>query len=109
MKKRVELRKVVAQTGIRRWTGELNGTSCGRNTASGEGDTFMRTWERVGYEVVEKAFDYDLHEFDVVKEGEVVATITPPDLDSQADITAALDAGEDVNGWEDGKGNTISV
>lgn len=69
----------------------------------------MKTWERVGYEVVEKAFNHDLHEFDVIKDGEVVATITPPDLESQVAIVADLDAGEDVNGWEDGNGNVIQL
>lgn len=69
----------------------------------------MRTWEREGYEVVEKEFDHELHEFDVIKDGEIIATITPADLENQAQIVADLDAGEDVNGWEDGNGNTISV
>lgn len=69
----------------------------------------MRTWKREGYEVVEKEFDFDLHEFDVVKNGEVIATITPQDLDNQAQIIEDLDNGEDVDGWEDGMGNTISI
>jgi len=69
----------------------------------------MRTWEREGYIVVEKEFDYDLHEFEVVKGEEVVATITPSDIENMNEIIEALDAGEDVDGWEDGLGNTISV
>ncbi|MCG5252641.1 hypothetical protein [Brevibacillus agri] len=69
----------------------------------------MKVWKREGYEVVEKEFDKDLHEFDVVKAGEVVATITPADLDDMARIIEDLDNGEDVNGWEDGMGNTISI
>ena len=70
----------------------------------------MRTWERKGYKVVEVEFDYGLHEFEVISDnGEIIATITPPDLDSQSEIVKALDAGEDVNGWEDGMGNTISI
>jgi len=70
----------------------------------------MRTWERSGYKVVEKAFDFDLHEFDVVMEyGEVVGTISPATLKDMAEIVADLDAGEDVDGWEDGNGNTIRV
>ncbi|BCJ86435.1 hypothetical protein [Effusibacillus dendaii] len=69
----------------------------------------MKTWERKGYTVVEKEFDHDLHEFEVVKGGEVVATITPADLDDMNRIIEDLDNGEDVNGWEDGMGNTISV
>lgn len=69
----------------------------------------MRVWEREGYEVVEKEFDHDLHEFEVVKNGEVIATITPADIEDMQRIVADLDAGEDVNGWEDGNGNTIYV
>lgn len=69
----------------------------------------MRVWEREGYTVVEKEYDRDLHEFDVVKGGEVVATITPADLNDMARIVEDLDNGADVNGWEDGMGNTISV
>lgn len=69
----------------------------------------MRTWTREGYEVVETAFDHDLHQFEVVQDGETLFTITPPDLDNQAQIIEDLDAGEDVNGWEDGMGNTIYV
>jgi uncharacterized protein YkuJ len=70
----------------------------------------MRTWVRNGYKVVEVEFDYDLHQFEVVRDnGEIVATITPSDLDNQNEIIKALDAGEDVEGWEDGHGNTISI
>jgi hypothetical protein len=69
----------------------------------------MRTWEREGYTVVEVAFDHDLHQFEVVQDGETLFSITPPDLDNQAQIIEDLDAGEDVNGWEDGMGNTIYV
>ena len=69
----------------------------------------MRTWERKGYVVVEKEFDHDLHEFDVIKEDEVIATITPPDIEDMNQIIEDLDNGEDVNGWEDGIGNTISI
>jgi hypothetical protein len=69
----------------------------------------MRTWEREGYTVEEKAFDYDLHEFDVIKDGETVATITPGSIESMTEIIADLDNGEDVDGWEDGKGNTIRI
>lgn len=69
----------------------------------------MRTWEREGYTVVEKDFDHDLHVFDVIKNGEVIATITPPDIEDMNQIIEDLDNGEDVNGWEDGMGNTISV
>lgn len=69
----------------------------------------MKTWVREGYQVVEVPFNYDLHEFEIWKEDEKVGTITPADLEDQERIIGELDAGEDVNGWEDGMGNTITV
>ena len=74
-----------------------------------KGDNEMKVWEREGYIVQEVEFDGDLHEFEVVKDGEVIATITPADIDDMNQIIADLDAGEDVNGWEDGMGNTIVI
>ena len=69
----------------------------------------MKTWERESYAVVEKEFDYDLHEFEVIQNDKVIATITPGSLDEMQDIIKDLDAGECVDGWEDGKGNTIRI
>lgn len=69
----------------------------------------MRTWKREGYEVVEKEFDYDLHQFEIIKDEEVKFTITPASIVDMQSIIEDLDAGEDVNGWEDGMGNTISI
>ena len=69
----------------------------------------MRTWKRNGYEVVEIEFDGDLHEFEVIKDDEVIATITPDSIEDMESIIADLDAGKGVNGWEDGNGNTISI
>lgn len=70
----------------------------------------MRTWKRDGYEVNEVEFDYDLHEFKVVKDdGEVIATITPQDVDDMEMMAEMLDNGEGLDGWEDGMGNTISI
>lgn len=70
----------------------------------------MRTWTRTNYKVIETGFDYSLHQYQVVRDdGELVATITPGSLEDQQTIIEALDAGEDVNGWEDGHGNTISI
>jgi len=69
----------------------------------------MRTWERKGYEVVEVEFDGDLHEFEVVKDGEVIGTITPDTIEDMEQIIKDLDSGEGVDGWEDGMGNTISI
>lgn len=50
----------------------------------------MRVWIRNGYEVREVPFDHDLHEFNVVKNGKVVATITPGDLGEMKNIVQAL-------------------
>jgi hypothetical protein len=69
----------------------------------------METWHRNGYKIVEKDFDYDLHEFDIIKNGSIIATITPDSIDRMNSIVADLNSGECVDGWEDGKGNTIRV
>lgn len=69
----------------------------------------MRTWKRNGYEVVEVEFDGDLHEFEIVQNDEVIATITPNTIEDMEAIIKDLNNGEDVNGWEDGMGNTIYI
>lgn len=70
----------------------------------------MRTWTRTNYKVIETGFDYSLHQFHVIRNnGELIATITPGSLEDQNEIIRALDAGEDVIGWEDGHGNTITI
>ena len=69
----------------------------------------MRTWEYEDYVVKEKEFDYDLHEFDVVKNGEIVATITPGSIHNMEGVIYFLNQGYCVDGWEDGKGNTINI
>ena len=69
----------------------------------------MKIWKRKGYIVKEKEFDFDLHEFDVVKNDEVIATITPGGLEEMGEMIKDLDAGECVDGWEDGKGNAVHV
>lgn len=69
----------------------------------------MKTWKREGYKVMEKDFDFDLHKFEVIKDDEVIATITPATLEDMSQIIEDLDNGEDVNGWEDGMGNTIAI
>lgn len=75
-----------------------------------EKENEMRTWERKGYVVEEEAFDGDLHEFNVIRDnGDLVATINPNTLENQQIIVSDLDNGEDVDGWEDGNGNTISL
>lgn len=69
----------------------------------------LKTWERNTYTVEEREFDGDLHEFDVVKDGEVIATINPETIEDMQAIIEDLDNGEDVDGWEDGNGNTINL
>ena len=69
----------------------------------------MRTWKRESYTVEEKEFDFNLREFDVVKNNGVIATITPGGLEEMGEMIKGLDAGECVDGWEDGKGNTIRI
>ena len=66
-------------------------------------------WKRKDYLVKEVGLDFDLHLFQVIKDNEVVATISPNSIENMKAIIADLDAGEDVNGWEDGKGNTITI
>lgn len=70
------------------------------------------------YEVVEVEFDGDLHEFQVTAiesdndkydEDKTIATITPANLNSMASIKADLDNGKGIDGWEDIKGNTITI
>ncbi|PFX43534.1 hypothetical protein COL32_14495 [Bacillus pseudomycoides] len=69
----------------------------------------MRTWNREGYKVVEIELDFDLHAFEVIKDEELIATITPNTIEDMQQIIEDLDNGENVNGWEDGMGNTISI
>jgi len=69
----------------------------------------MRTWEYEDYVVKEKEFDCDLHEFDVVKNGEIVATITPGSLDEMEVLVNFLNHGYCVSALEDGKGNAINI
>ncbi|GAV11322.1 hypothetical protein [Paenibacillus sp. NAIST15-1] len=69
----------------------------------------MKSWTRQGYRVVESELNFDLHQFEVIQDEKVIATIVPPDMESMEQIISDLDAGEDVNGWEDGMGNTIYI
>src|SRR5690625_3213781 len=68
----------------------------------------MEKWIRSGYTVEKVEFDYDLKEFEV-RQGDKVQTISPATIEDMEDIIDALNDGEDVNGWEDGIGNTIYV
>ena len=68
----------------------------------------LRTWERNGYTVNMVDFDHDLKAFDVVQ-GDKVQTIYPATIEDMEYIIKELDAGEDVDGWEDGLCNTIVI
>nr|AGQ45469.1 hypothetical protein [Bacillaceae bacterium JMAK1] len=69
----------------------------------------LQTWKRKGYTVEEIEFDFDLHHFQVIKEGETIATICPQTIENMNEIKYDLNNGEDVDDWEDGFGNTISI
>ena len=69
----------------------------------------MKTWKIGEVEVVEKDFDYDLHEFDVYYQDQLIGTITPDSVEAMEDIKTALDRGESPIGWEDGMGGTITL
>lgn len=68
----------------------------------------LRTWNRSTYTVEMVDYDADLKAFDVVQDGET-QTIYPATIDDMHSIIADLDAGEDVDGWEDGLGNPIGI
>lgn len=69
----------------------------------------MRTWERKNYTVEERELDYDLHEFTVIQNGEIIGIIVPDTIEVMEQIIEDLDNGEDVTSWEDGMGNTIYI
>lgn len=69
----------------------------------------MRVWKKEGYEVHEVEFDGDLHMFEVVKDGEVIAVFTPNTIEDMEQLIEDLNNSEDVDGWEDGMGNTINI
>lgn len=69
----------------------------------------MKIWTYHNYIVEEKEFDYDLHMFEIIQGEKILATIIPSCIEDMNEIIDALNNGEDVNGWEDGMGNTISI
>lgn len=69
----------------------------------------LRTWQRKGYTVEEQEFDYNLHKFVVIQEDEEDQEIVPDSIEVMKEIIHALDNGEDVDGWENGNGETIKV
>jgi hypothetical protein len=72
----------------------------------------FKEWKRKGYSVVEEPFDHDLHCFSIVQQRTVpvsLCTITPATIEDMNEMKKALDAGESVQGWEDGMGNVINL
>lgn len=69
----------------------------------------LRTWNRKGYTVEEREFDYNLHKFVVIQEDAEDQEIVPDSIEVMKEIIHALDNGEDVDGWENGNGETIKV
>lgn len=69
----------------------------------------MKKWYRNGYFVQEVSFNFALHEFQIIRHAKVIHTITPETVEDMNRIIEALDAGEDVNGWENGSGETIAI
>lgn len=70
----------------------------------------MRTWERENYYVAEEAFDHDLHKFVIYSnDDEVFGEIYPNSIEDMETVIDDLDNGADVDGWEDGQGNTIKI
>lgn len=68
----------------------------------------MKTWERETYTVEMIEFDGDLKAFEVTQSGKI-QTITPDSIETMNQIIENLDNEEDVDGWEDGMGNTIVI
>ena len=68
----------------------------------------IKVWERNNYKVYEREFNYDLHKF-VVVQFSMVQTIIPNTIEDMNQIITDLDSGLDVNGWDDGVGNTIET
>lgn len=69
----------------------------------------MKTWERKGYKIEERDFDYSLHVFAVIQDGQEEQIIYPATIEDMQEIIADLDAGAEVKGWEDGNGNDIII
>lgn len=65
-------------------------------------------WIRNSYKVEMVDHDYDLKAFKVIQDDEV-QMIYPVSIEDMNYIIECLDSGEEVDGWEDGIGNTIVI
>lgn len=68
----------------------------------------IKVWEKENYTVEMVEHDFDLKAFEV-RQGDDVQTIYPATIEDMENIVEALDAGECVDGWEDGMGNVIII
>jgi hypothetical protein len=69
----------------------------------------MKSWTIGNVEVFEEKFDFDLHCFRIVIEGKEDQYIYPQTFDDMDLLIDALDRGLDINGFENGFGETITT
>lgn len=83
----------------------------GRHHGNDNGVTHpIRVWIRDTYTVEEKRSDGDFHQFEVrTFDDQLIGTIFPESYEDQFDIMDELLRGSDVNGWKNGKGETIII
>lgn len=122
----ISVYKISKKTGISRQTlyNLVNGDSLIENITFGnaatlteyaetiknnEEDNKMKTWQRDGYHIEERPFDYDLHKLTIVIDDEDFADIIPSEIEDFEQMAADLDNGEDVDGWADGQGGEITL
>jgi len=67
-----------------------------------------KAWVKDTYTVEVVDYDHELKRFEVTQNGKV-QIITPDSIENMNQIIEDLDSGEDVDGWEDGHGNTIVI
>jgi len=70
-------------------------------------DGIMKIWSRNGYTVEEREFDYNLHKFVIVVDGEDAAEIVPDTVEDMQDVISQLDTGEEAVGMADGQGGEV--
>ena len=70
----------------------------------------LKKWTRERYTVEERPDGLNgLSWFAIMEGGEVADYIYPGSHWDQVRIIDALDAGEDVNGWDNGAGNPVKI
>lgn len=66
-------------------------------------------WSRENYTVELVDFDHDLKVFEVVQDDKVITTIYPSTIEDMNEMIKDLNDGADVNGWENGLGETVHI